>query len=70
MCESLGQGILQAYILSKQLGKESTLFIFYKNLVYKNIKPWNSSKIKNAVVILLVAIFISFEGFRKKMTFL
>ena len=43
-----------------------TLFIFYKNLVYKNIKPWNRSKIKNIVVILLVAISISFEGFRKK----
>ena len=44
-----------------------TLF-FYKNLVYRNIKPLNSSKIKNIVVILLVA--ISFKGFRKKMTFL
>ena len=48
----------------------STLFIFYKNLVYKNIKPWNCWKIKNTVVILLVAISISFEDFRKTMTFL
>ena len=34
----------------------NTLFVFYKNLVYKNIKPWNRSKIKNVVVILPVAI--------------
>ena len=27
------------------------LFIFYKNLVYKNIKASNHSKIKNIVVI-------------------
>ena len=45
-----------------------TLFILYKNLVYKNIKAWNCSKIKNIVVILLVAIFIFFEGFDQKMT--
>ena len=45
-----------------------TLFIFYKNLVYKNIKFWNRLKIKK--VILPVVISISFEGFRKKMMFL
>ena len=44
--------------------------LFYKNLVYKNIQAWNRSKIKNIVVILLVAISISFEGFGQKMTFL
>ena len=49
---------------------KNTLFIFYKNLVYKNIKAWNRSKIKNIVVILLVAISVSFEGFDQKMTFL
>ena len=47
-----------SYCLSEVL---RTLFIFYKNLVYKNIKAWDRSKIKNIVVILLVAIFISFE---------
>ena len=47
----------------------NTLFMFYKNLVCKNIKPWNCSEIKNIVVILLVAISIFFEGFRKIMTF-
>ena len=47
-----------------------TLFIFYKNLVYKNIKAWNCSKFKNIVVILLVVISISFEGFGQKMMFL
>ena len=47
-----------------------TLFIFYKNLVYKNIKVWNCSKIKNIVVISLVVISISFEGFGHKITFL
>ena len=48
----------------------STLFIIYKNLVYKNIKAWNHSKIKIIVIILLVAISISFHGFSQKMTFL
>ena len=47
-----------------------TLFIFYKDLVFKNIKAWNCSRIKNIVVILLVAISISFEGFGQEMTFL
>ena len=42
-----------------------TLFIFYKNLVYKNIKASKCPKIKN-VVISLVAISIFFEGFEKK----
>ena len=46
-----------------------TLFFFYKNLVYKNIKASKCPKIKNVVVVLLVAISISFEGFEKKMTF-
>ena len=36
----------------------------YKNLVYKNVKASKCPKIKNVVVILLVA--ISFEGFEKK----
>ena len=45
-------------------------FFSYKNLVYKNIKAWNCFKIKNIVVILLVAISISFEGFGQKMMFL
>ena len=49
---------------------KGTLFFFYKNLVYKNIKASKCSKIKNVVVILLVAISISFEGFKNKMTFL
>ena len=44
-------------------------FIFYKNLVYKNFKAWNNSKIKNIVVILLLAISISFKGFNKKWCF-
>ena len=39
-------------------------------LVYKNIKAWNCSKIKNIVVILLVAISLSFKGFSQKMTYL
>ena len=47
-----------------------TLLFSYKNLVYKNIKALNCSKIKNIAVILLVAISISFEGFGKEMTFL
>ena len=46
--------------------KRTTLFFFYKNLVYKNIKASKCPKIKNVVVILLVAISISFEGFEKK----
>ena len=58
----------KTYIL--KLYKNYTLFIFYKNLVYKNIKPWNCSKIKNFVAILLVAISISFEGLGKNRTFL
>ena len=45
-------------------------FYFYKNQVYKNIEAWNRSKNKNIVVIFLVAISISFEGFGQKMTFL
>ena len=49
--------------LNSSWDQTSTLFIFYKNLVYKNIKAWNCSKIKNIVVISLVAISISFEGF-------
>ena len=44
----------------------STLFFFYKNLVYKNIKALKCPRIKNVVVILLVAISISFKGFEKK----
>ena len=36
----------------------------------KNVKAWNCPKIKNIVVIVLVAISISFEGFGQKMTFL
>ena len=48
----------------------ATLFFFYKNLVYKIIKASNRSTIKNVVVIFLVAISISFEGFGKKMRFL
>ena len=44
-----------------------TLFFFYENLVYKNIKASNISKIKNIVVISLVAVSVSFEGFEKKM---
>ena len=43
---------------------------FYKNLVYKNIKASKCLEIKNIVVLLLVAISISFEGFGKKVTFL
>ena len=39
-----------------------TLFISYKNLVHKNIKASKYSKIKNIIVILLVAISISFEN--------
>ena len=45
-------------------------FVFYKNPVNKNIKASKCPKIKNGVVISLVAISISFEGFEKKMTFL
>ena len=60
--------------LSKFIGREwlvqATLFFFYKNLVHKNVKALKCPKIKNVVVILLVAISISFEGFEKKMTFL
>ena len=39
-----------------------TLLFFYKNLVFKNFKASNCSKIKN-IVILLVAVSISFGGF-------
>ena len=39
------------------------LFVSHKKLVYKNIKASKCPKIKNVVVILLVAISISFEGF-------
>ena len=41
------------------------IFFFSKNLVYKNIKAPNRSKIKNIVVILLVAISI-FKTLDKK----
>ena len=41
-------------------------FFSYKNLVCKIIKPWICSEIINVVVILLVAIVISFEGPQKK----
>ena len=54
---------------TKKKGKvlsPSTLFFLYKNLVYRNIKASKCPKIKNIVVILLVAIFISFEGFSQK----
>ena len=43
-----------------------TLFFFYKNVVYKNVKASKYPKIKNVVVILLVAISIYFRGFEKK----
>ena len=49
---------------------KTIFFFFYKNLVYKNVKASKCPKIKNVVVILLVAISISFEGFEKKMMFL
>ena len=42
------------------------LALFYKNLVYKNIKASKCPEIKNVVVILIVAISVSFEGFEKK----
>ena len=38
-----------------------TRFIFYKNPVYKNVEAQKCSFFKNIVVILLVAISISFE---------
>ena len=46
--------------------KKYYTFFFYKNLVYKNIKASNRLKIKNIVVILLVAISISFKTLDKK----
>ena len=48
----------------------ATAAITGKNLVYKNIKASDRSEIKNILVILLVAFFISFEGFGQKMMFL
>ena len=40
----------------------STLFFSYKNHVYKNVEAQITLKFKNIVVILLVAISISFRG--------
>ena len=39
----------------------NTRFIFYKNHVYKNVEAQKCPFFKNIVVILLVAISISFE---------
>ena len=39
-----------------------TLFFSYKNHVYKNVEAQITLKIKNVVVISLVAISISFRG--------
>ena len=39
----------------------NTRFIFYKNPVYKNVEAQKYPFFKNIVVILLVAISISFE---------
>ena len=41
-------------------------FFFYKNLVYKNVRLQNCSKIKNIVVNLLVVISISFARLHGK----
>ena len=48
------RGYVKKYFLQKLYA-----FFSYKNLVYKNVKAWNCSKIKNIAVILLVAISIS-----------
>ena len=48
----------------------STRFIFYNNHVYKNVKAQKYSFFKNIVVILLVAISISFEPQAEIETFL
>jgi hypothetical protein len=44
----------------------STLFLFYKNIFYKNIQAENREKIKNIVVILYVVISLSFPAWAKK----
>ena len=48
---------------SKETTKQIYTFLFYKNLAYKNVMAYICSKFKDIVVILLVAIFISFQAF-------